>query len=211
MAREKAYKNKCVQVVLLTKGTYHIKEDILITYPLSIHGAGQDNTIIQGNGLKIKGKEKNVEGTEGKKVVLQDLTLMQSRGNGLYNDNSDNHGENGLSFLCDSVIFTQCRGSGVCASNTKGRLINCVITMCGMGGIFSGANALIELEGSETKVMGNVTGYYNDYYGLTTWDTSSVIHLLYPLAKESLSTNNRSGQNYGGDGTIQTVPTFESL
>jgi len=38
-------------------------------------------------------------------------------------------------------------------------------------------NAFIELEGSQTKVDGNVTSGSSIYYGLTTFDTSSIIHL----------------------------------
>ena len=101
------------------------------------------------------------------------------------------------------------------AQNTKGRLINCVITQCGLSGIASGKNALIELEGDQTKVGGNVTSGY-DCYGLHTSATSSIIHLLFPLTKESVSTNNNDGENrwggnYGGNGTIQTVDALESL
>ena len=95
------------------------------------------------------------------------------------------------------------------AENTKGRLINCVITQCGWSGIECGENALIELEGSQTKVDGNVTTGYSYNYGLFTCDTSSIIHLLFPLTKESVSTNNHGGQNYNARGTnIETVNSF---
>ena len=98
------------------------------------------------------------------------------------------------------------------AYNTKGRLINCVITQCGYSGILSGSNALIELEGDQTKVDGNVTSGDSDYYGLDTHDTSSIIHLLFPLTKESVSTNNHNGQNYNSrSGVIVTVESFDTL
>jgi hypothetical protein len=67
---------------------------------------------------------------------------------------------------------------------------------------------LIEVEGDQTKVDGNGTTGYSSSYGLCTYDTSSRIHLLFPLTKESVSTNNHNGQNYGGDGTIETVNSF---
>jgi hypothetical protein len=107
------------------------------------------------------------------------------------------------------MTFTQCVG-GVKAENTKGRLINCVITQCRWSGLLCVGKALIELEGSQTKVDGNVTSGGNYYYGLTTSDTSSIIHLLFPLTKESVSNNNRGGQNYGSHngGTIQTIHSF---
>ena len=105
------------------------------------------------------------------------------------------------------MTFTQCGGSGVVAWNTKGRLINCVITQCGWSGIGCGSNALIELEGDQTKVDGNSTSGNSNTYGLRTYDTSSIIHLLFPLTKESVSTNNHNGQNYGSHngGTIETI------
>ena len=48
------------------------------------------------------------------------------------------------------------------AYNTKGRLINCVITQCYNSGIVSSGNALVEVEGSQTKVDGNVTSGGNN-------------------------------------------------
>jgi len=109
------------------------------------------------------------------------------------------------------MTFTQCRHEGVVAMGTKGRLINCVITQCETSGIFSGRNALIELEGDQTKVDGNGTSEYSFGYGLETEATSSTIHLLSPLTKESVSTNNYNGQNYGSlfGGTIETVDALK--
>jgi hypothetical protein len=109
------------------------------------------------------------------------------------------------------MTFTQCGNSGVYARNTKGRLNNCVITQCGDSGIVCEGNTLIELEGDQTKVDGNGTSGHPSEYGLLTWDTSSTIHLLFPLTQESVSTNNHNGQNYGGNGTIKTVNALESL
>ena len=108
------------------------------------------------------------------------------------------------------MTFTQCRMYGVIAMNTRGRLINCVITQCGTSGICCSRNALIELEGDQTKVDGNVTSGDSNLYGLHTYDTSSRIHLLLPLTKESVSTNNHGGGDYNSDGgTIETVDSFE--
>ena len=108
------------------------------------------------------------------------------------------------------MTFTQC-GWGVYANNTKGRLINCVITQCRESGIRCYKFALIELEGSQTNVHGNVTSEDSDEHGLSTFDTSSIIHLLFPLTKESVSTkNNHNGQNYGGNGIIGTVDLFSN-
>jgi hypothetical protein len=208
LARKKA-EAKIVKLVLIKEGTFHIpvtkigwgvdENYVPIRYPLMIRGAGQEKTIIHG-GFKIEGTKE-----EKKRVDMQGMTMKGSSRHGLRNDN-------GLSFLCKDMTFTQCRFHGVFAKNTKGRLINCVITQCGYSGIFCGSNALIELEGDQTKVDGNVTSGIG--YGLRTFDTSSRIHLLFPLTKESVSTNNHGGHNYNSSyngGAIQTVDTLESL
>jgi hypothetical protein len=174
--------------------------DLVVTYPMQIIGAGRDQTFVKGGGFVIQGTKE-----EGKNVELKDMTISETSEYGVY-------GENGLSWLCDSMTITQCGECGVCAENTKGRLINCVITQCGLSGIFCSYGALIELEGDQTKVDGNGTRGDGDDYGLETYDTSSIIHLLFPLTKESVSTNNGGGRNYGSKGgTIETVNALESL
>ena len=180
------------------------EQDLKVTYPMKVIGAGRNRTILQGYRFKIQGTKE-----AGKKVDFKDLTVKATIRSGLF-------GDNGLDFLCDSITFTQCGGCGVYAENSKGRLINCVIIQCALSGIFCSDNALIELEGSsQTKVDGNVTRGDSDDYGLYNYDFTSRIHLLSPLTKESVSTNNHGGQNYScehrSSGTIQTVDSFESL
>ena len=161
---------------------------------MKIIGAGRDKTSIHGGGFRIAGTKE-----EGKKVFVQGMTMKGTSNSGLF-------ASNGLSFLCKDMTFTQCGEHGVVANKTKGRLINCVITQCKYSGMFCHKNALIELEGDQTKVDGNAgSGFY-------TYDTLSRIHLLFPLTKESVSTNNptnrASKRDYGGKGTIQTVEEF---
>jgi hypothetical protein len=204
LARKKACEEKIVKLILLKEGIYiyDLEKTLIIKCPISIHGAGRTKTIIQGKGIVIEGTKE-----EKKRVNMQGMNMKGSRYAGLYNSN-------GLSFLCKDMTFTQCGGCGVSAWNTKGRLINCVITQCGRNGISSGSNALIELEGDQTKVDGNGTSGRSYDYGLKTLYTSSRIHLLFPHTQESVSTNNGGGRNYGsfrGEGTIQTVNAFESL
>jgi hypothetical protein len=201
LARKKAYEEKIVKLIVLKEGIYDLEKTLIIKCPISIHGAGQDKTIIEGKGIAIRGTKE-----EKKRVNMQDFTMKGSNGCGVYN-------RDGFVFLCKRMIFTtECGLYGVYARNTKGRLINCVITQCGGSGIWCGSNALIELEGGQTKVDGNVTsGYGYGHYGLHAYDTTSIIHLLFPLTIESVSTNNHSGKNYGGNGTIETVESLERL
>jgi hypothetical protein len=105
------------------------------------------------------------------------------------------------------MTFTQCGYHGVSAINTKGRLINCVITQCRGSGIGCDGNTLIEVEGDQTKVDGNGTS--GTGYGLHSYQNPlSRIHLLFPLTTESVSTNNRDGQTFSLYGTIKTVDSF---
>jgi hypothetical protein len=198
----KAYQtnpNKAPKIVLVMNGTFCGAvggQTLIVKYPMIIIGAGQNKTYLSGYGFQIEGKK-----GKGKKVVVKNMTVSGSKSYGI-------HGYDGLSWLCEDMTITQCGLHGVVATNTKGRLINCVITQCRGGGIYCEGNALIEMKGEQTNVDGNVTGGSSFDYGLTTYNTSSRIHLLFPLTKESISTNNHSGQNYGGFGTIDTVAAF---
>jgi len=198
----------------LMSGTHKIQANyVCIEIPrMKIMGAGRNKTFIRGGGFKISGKKK--QGWENR-VELSDMTvglrpyLFQQRqgSNGMF-------GDKGLSFLCKEMTLTYCAYSGVRAETTTGRLVNCVVTKCAMSGICCGENALVEVEGSLTKVDGNVTSGGEYHSGLKTLKTDnkknsmSKIHLLSPLTKELVSTNNKGKGNWGGDGVIQTVESF---
>jgi hypothetical protein len=189
-------------IIFIKEGEHHVAgrcgwKYLEINYPMKIIGAGRDKTTIHG-GFFIAGTKK-----EGQRVELTDMTSSRAD-YGLYNNG-------GLSFFCDSMTFTHCVFSGVCARNTKGTLINCVVAKCGESGIECGRNILMVFGGSQTKVDGNVADGDDYRYGLETYDTSSIIHLLLPLTEESVFTNNHSSndQNYDGAGTIQTVATLQ--
>ena len=184
-------------IIYIKEGNHEAGGSMEINYAMKVIGAGRDKTTIRGGGFGIRGTRE-----EGKNVVLKDMTLQEASDDGLF-------ANNGSSFLCKDMTFTQCGQDGVAAANTKGRLINCVITQCRWSGIYCNRNALIELEGDQTKVDGNGTSGDSDEYGLHTYHTSSIIHLLFPLTKESVSTNNGGGGNYGGLGLITTVNTVE--
>jgi hypothetical protein len=205
---------KAPKIVFVLKGTFRVKATatynneavIIIKYPLKIIGAGQNKTIIHGGGFSIP---RNIHGKNKNKGIVE-LSRMTVRrmisNNGLFANGL--FANQGLSFVCRDMTFTQCGAHGVCAFNATGRLINCVITQCSSAGIISGCGGLIEVEGSRTKVEKNGTSKGSYYKGLFVTSGSS-IHLLSPLTKENVSTNNWKNQNYGGGGTIQTVGVFE--
>ena len=164
---------------------------LLFTYPIKVIGSGRDKTFLYGGGIRIIGPKEDA-GTN--KVELSGMTIRDTAGaTGLCADS-------GLSFSCDSMTFIRCGGDGVYASNTNGTLINCIVTQCGECGITCNSNALVKLEGSQTKVEGNVQDGDTEDYGLTTYGNSSRIHLLSPLTILDVSRNNHNGQNYGNWG-----------
>jgi hypothetical protein len=191
-------KEKSIDTIFFEPGIHKVEgQYAVIDRAMKIMGAGRDKTSIHG-GLSIKGTKE-----DGKRVELSGMTLTGSSGNGLA-------AHSGLSFLCDSMTITKSHQSGVAATNTIGRLINCGITQCGFSGIFISGNALIEIEGSQSKVEGNATWQHKISHGFRINDHLSSIHLLSPLTKESVSKNNYNDQNYyaWGNGTIKTVNSF---
>jgi hypothetical protein len=190
-------------ILFIKQGDYEVLGNYLeINYPIKIFGAGRDKTIVRG-GFRIEGTKE-----EGKKVVVSNMTIQGAKEVGLL-------GWKGLSFLCKDVTITQCGYHGVYAYTTQGQLLNCMITQCGRCGVCTSGTAKVEVQGDQTKVDDNCTSEKNNDYGLKTITSTSNIHLLFPLTKEYISTNNGGGGNYGsssfdgGTDTIQTVDTFE--
>ena len=176
-------------VHILTRNYVNISKEVTIS------GAGRGITFVQGWGFEIKGKK-------GKKCTLMDITVQKTKVDGLY-------GNGGMSFDCLRMHFDQCGSHGVSACYTKGRLTNCQITRSEYSGVCSSNNSTIDIEGEETMIEKNDTKGDDDDYGLRAWSSSSFIHILSPLTKESISKNNRNG-NYGGKGkqNIKTVQSF---
>ena len=191
-------------VLFVMAGTFSCEAQVSIKYQMMIRGAGRDKTILTGHGFEIYGA---TEEGKNERVELKGLTVSCSKSMGIY-------AERGLSFLCEDMAITQCAMTGVAVHGTTGRLINCVVTLCRTGGIYSGKNALVEIEGAHTRVEGNGSAGNEWQAGLRCSSSMSAIRILSPLTKESISTNNIDGRNYdtgGDDGTILTVDFFESV
>jgi hypothetical protein len=186
--------SKGIKEIFLEPGVHILTKKLIIvniTEEVTISGAGRGITFVQGWGFKIKGKK-------GKKCTLMDITVQKTKKSGLF-------GNERMSFDCFRMHFDQCTW-GVDASNTKGRLTNCQITQSKKSGVASRKNSTIEIKGEETMIEKNNTSGHSGCYGLAA-SSSSFIHILSPLTKESISKNNQNG-NYGGSGTIQTVNSF---
>jgi len=162
--------------------------------PLSMYGAGRGMTTLVGVGLKIQGKK-----SEGI-IEIEDLTIKGSEGSGL----NANYGMNVIMRGCS---VEECKWCGVSAYGADISCDDLQVIGCGDSGVCAGYNATITLSGEGTSIQGNVTTGRSAYYGLEAEESGvqSVIHLVVPLTKEQISTNNGGGGNWGGDGTIEQI------
>jgi hypothetical protein len=177
---------------------------VLFKVPMTVSGAGREKTFVEGGGFHIKGETDYTYGGL-QHCTFFDLTIQKTKKDGLC-------GDYGMSFDCRRVKFDKCGRYGVSAQGTKGRLTNCQVTNCTRSGIASQGHSTIEIEGEESRINNNCTRGDTDNYGLYAFFSYSKIHLLSPLTKEDVSTNNNGGGNYNGDGegegTIETVNSF---
>ena len=190
---KKAVQKKLNNIHLL-EGTHIVTERYLtFKVPMTVSGDGREKTFVEGGGFRI-------EGEKDQHCTFFDLTIQKTKKGGLY-------GYGGMSFDCRRVKFDKCGGCGVFACATKGRLTNCQVTNCTNSGVYS-YGSTIEIEGEESRINNNCTSRDSDDYGLKT--VASIIHLLSPLTKKSISKKNKGGGNYGGSGkkNIKTVKSF---
>ena len=184
-----------INQIFLENGVHNEQGEIVdIDCPVTIIGESKDGCTIIG-GLRVRGKEED-------DVNVKHLTISQSKGNGVY-------GYEGMSFHLFHLNIEKSEEDGVYVSNTKrNTMSNCQVSHSKWSGVVV-ADGLLTMNGSGTSIHNNVTGGYSRYYGL---DTSSTIHIVSPLTKESVSINNGGGRNYGGPGTIKSIrpPTLKT-
>ena len=175
--------------------------------PLSIYGAGRGKTTLVGFGLKIKGEES--KGT----VEIEDLTIKGAKKNGLCVIGKDFY-TRGLHVIMRRCSIEDCQEVGVFANNADISCDDLQVVDCGESGVYAYVDATITLSGQGTSIQRNGTkGYYSDSseiynVGLRAYSDSSEIHLVHPLTKEQISTNNRGG-NWGGRGNIFSTNKYE--
>jgi parallel beta-helix repeat protein len=161
-----------------------------IRVSISIVGESREHCVVIG-GLRMKGKKED-------DVNVSNLTLRKSKENGVFN------GFNGASMHLDNVSVENSEYSGVYVYGSKRNTMkNCNASHSKYDGLSVSNGGLMTIDGNGTTIHHNNTGGFGGGYGLHTHDSSSSIHLVSPLTKEMISTNNHNGKNYRG--TIQTI------
>ena len=159
---------------------------VVINLSISIVGESREHCVVMG-GLQMIGKKED-------DVNVSNLTLRKSNGYGVY-------GCYGASMHLDNVSVENSGSSGVGVNGSKRNTMkNCNVSHSKGSGLEVQNGGLMTIDGNATTVHHN--GTHGWHCGLGTYSSSS-IHLVSPLTKEMISTNNNGGQNYSG--TIQTI------
>jgi hypothetical protein len=155
---------------------------VFINVSISIVGESREHCVVVG-GLQINGKKED-------DVNVSNLTLRKSEGEGVYGY--------GTSMHLDNVSVENSGESGVEVFGSKRNTMkNCNVSHSKYCGLYVGSG-LMTISGNATTIHHNGTS--EGGYGLATY---SSIHLVSPLTKEMISTNNHGGNNYNG--RIQTI------
>jgi hypothetical protein len=187
----KKAKENGIKEIFLENGVHDEQSEyVVIDFPVTIIGESKDGCIIIG-GLRMKGKKED-------DVNVKNLTISQSKGQGVY-------GDKGMSFHLFHLNIEKSGWSGVYVHSTKrSTMSNCQVSHSKWSGVKVN-DGLITINGSGTSIHNNGTDGNSSEYGLSTSSSSSSIHLVSPLTKESVSINNGGGGNWGGRGDIKTI------
>ena len=151
-----------------------------------MYGARRGMTTLVGVGVKIKGNK-----SDGI-VEIENLKIKGGERSGLY-------AERGMNVIMRGCSVEECQGQGVLAIGADISCDDLQVIGCGFSGVYAYNNATITLSGQGTSIQGNGTNGYSSSYGLDA-SSSSTILFVHPLTKEQISTDNRGGGNWGGDG-----------
>jgi len=163
--------------------------EVVINLSISIVGESREHCVVLG-GLEMNGKKED-------DVNVSNLTLRKSKWNGI-------NGYRGASMHLDNVSVENSGRYGVLVNNGSKRntMKNCNVSHSKYSGLVVEYGGLMTIDGNATTIHHNGTGGGN--YGLTTYSSGS-IHLVSPLTKEMISTNNNGGSGKNYRGTIQTI------
>jgi len=186
----KEAKGKNINCLFLESGV-HDEEggNVTIDFALKVVGQNRDDVKIKAS-LVIKGKKEE-------DVFFTGCTVTGAKYHGV-------EGNKGAAMHLKNVCVEKCGCSGVVViSTTRNTMTDCNVNNNKYSGVSACDGGRMTIDGSATTIHHNVTGGDSDSYGLNAHSSSS-IHLK-SLTKESISTNNGGGGNYGGKGTIKTL------
>ena len=186
----KEAKRRGIGCLFLESGVHEEEgEKVTIDFPLKVVGQNKNDVQIRA-GLWIEGKKEE-------DVFFTDCTVTGAKSHGVC-------GWKGAAMHLNNVCVEKCGWSGVYVhSTTRNTMTDCNVNNNKLSGVSVGYGGRMVIDGSATTIHHNVTGGDSDCYGLDA-SSSSSIHLK-SLTKESISTNNGGGGNYGGKGTIKTI------
>ena len=180
---------------------------INIKFHITIIGQSRDNCSIKG-GLLIKSNVKindtnHKEKVQGQKeqnvVTVKDLTVCESKKNGIY-------GYQGASFHLHNVHVYNSGCIGVyCYDNgTSNQMIDCEISRNKRSGLY--VKGCMTIAGAKSKIHHNCNTTYKCYGLEVAKSSTSMIHIILPLTKESLSVNNLGRQQF--EYNYKAAPSF---
>ena len=185
----KEAKEAGITSIFLENGTHDENGNVVvIDFPLTITGKSREHCIVMG-GLEMDGNEED-------DVNVSNLTLHGSKYTGVSGNSASMH--------LDNVSVENSGVNGVYVDGTKRNTMkNCNVSHSKWSGLRVENGGVMTISGKDTTIHHNCI--HGHGYGLYTYNSSSSIHLVSPLTKEMISTNNHGGKNYGSDGTIQTI------
>ena len=181
----KEAKEKSISSLFLLNGVYDEEGyGVVIDFALKIVGQNKDEVKIIAS-LQITGKEEE-------DVFISDCTVTGSHMHGILGD------KDGASMHLKNVCVEKCESHGVCVWGTKrNTMMDCDVNNNKKSGVYMCFGGCMNIDGSATTIHHNVTGGNRGFYGLKTCSRSGGSIHLKSLTKESISTKNGGGGNWG--------------
>ena len=175
-------------------------EYFVLDKPTKIYGQGCGKTTLVGFGLAIEcwmEWNKSDGDSSGGIVEIEDLTIKGAEREGLLADS-------GMDVIMRGCSIEDCQWDGVHARNVDISCDDLQVVGCGESGVYVDS-ATVTLSGQGTSIQRNGTQGRSGSpqgrsgsYGLKAGFRCSKIHLVHPLTKEEISTNNGGGGNWRG-------------
>ena len=182
-----------IQKIVLKYGRHQIKgKYIVIDFsPLEIIGAGDDKTYVEGGGFKITGeKRSSMKGSMKYPILIKNLCVSKAGASGFF-------AENGIPLKIEDCTVVDSSAYGICSQLTLVEVVETVVENSGLSGMFAAYGGQISVVGPRSRVWGNCMRGRGFDYGLRMHGKNSIVSVVSPLTKISVSTGNMGGGNYG--------------